>query len=117
VWRDHFGHANALSLAGPRAVVDEATATGAFARAGKRFGSDLIRTEALDFCSDAFPSREPASTSLENAMVKTGSDGGALTAPGATVGVKRRDVRPPSDSKIQMKKPAAGFPARAQFLR
>jgi uncharacterized protein YaiI (UPF0178 family) len=31
------------------------------------FGSDSIRTEALDSCFDAFSSREPVSTSLENA--------------------------------------------------
>ena len=31
-------------------------------------GSDWIRTEALDFCFDAFSSREPISTSLENAI-------------------------------------------------
>jgi hypothetical protein len=32
------------------------------------FGSDRIKTEALDSCFDAFSSREPASTSLENAL-------------------------------------------------
>ena len=32
-------------------------------------GSDSIRTEALDSCFDALSSREPASTSLENAIV------------------------------------------------
>ncbi|QUS38489.1 hypothetical protein RPMA_06320 [Tardiphaga alba] len=31
-------------------------------------GSDRIRTEALDSCFDAFSSREPESTSLENAL-------------------------------------------------
>src|ERR1700730_9246817 len=31
-------------------------------------GSDGIRTEALVFCFDAFSSREPESTSLENAL-------------------------------------------------
>src|SRR6201994_2169198 len=32
------------------------------------FGSDWIRTDALDSCFDAFSSREPVSTSLENAL-------------------------------------------------
>jgi hypothetical protein len=32
------------------------------------FGSDFIRTETLDLCIDAFSSREPVSTSLENAL-------------------------------------------------
>src|ERR1700752_4445922 len=31
-------------------------------------GSDRIRTEVLDFCFDAFSSREPVSTSLESAL-------------------------------------------------
>src|SRR5205807_6031869 len=34
------------------------------------FGSDRIRTEALSFCFDVFSSREPVSTSLENATVR-----------------------------------------------
>jgi hypothetical protein len=33
------------------------------------FGSDSIRTEAPDSCFDALSSREPVSTSLENALV------------------------------------------------
>ena len=33
-------------------------------------GSDRIRTEGLDSCLDAFFSREPVSTSLENAIVE-----------------------------------------------
>jgi len=33
------------------------------------FGSDRIRTEGLDSCFDAFSSREPESTSLENALL------------------------------------------------
>jgi hypothetical protein len=32
-------------------------------------GSDWIRTEALDSRFDAFSSREPVSTSLENALM------------------------------------------------
>src|ERR1700722_2451950 len=32
------------------------------------FSSDRIRTEGLDSCFDAFSSREPVSTSLENAI-------------------------------------------------
>jgi hypothetical protein len=36
------------------------------------FGSDWIRTEALNSCFDAFSSREPVSTSLENAMAVRG---------------------------------------------
>jgi hypothetical protein len=32
------------------------------------FGSDCIRTEAPESCFDAFSSREPVSTSLENAL-------------------------------------------------
>jgi hypothetical protein len=31
-------------------------------------GSDKIRTEAPDSCFDAFSSREPEATSLENAL-------------------------------------------------
>src|ERR1700760_2231737 len=34
------------------------------------FGSDSIRTEALDSCFDAFSSRKPVSTSLENALMQ-----------------------------------------------
>src|ERR1700722_16383315 len=37
------------------------------------FGSDRIRTEGLDSCFDAFSSREPVSTSLENALGATKS--------------------------------------------
>jgi len=33
-------------------------------------GSDRIRTEVLDFCFDAFSSREPVSTSLESALTR-----------------------------------------------
>src|SRR6185437_2711136 len=33
-------------------------------------GSDRIKTEALGSCFDAFSSREPVSTSLENALVR-----------------------------------------------
>src|ERR1700722_6075709 len=42
-------------------------------------GSDRIRTEALDSCFDAFSSREPVSTSLENAL-RSGDRGIALSA-------------------------------------
>src|ERR1700684_1743735 len=37
------------------------------------FGSDCIRTEALIFCFDAFSSREPVPTSLENALAIEGT--------------------------------------------
>jgi hypothetical protein len=35
------------------------------------FGSDKIRTGLLAFCFDAFSSRGPLSTSLENALAGT----------------------------------------------
>src|ERR1700730_3806258 len=38
-------------------------------------GSDSIRTDALDSCFDAFSSREPVSTSLENALIGRVPDG------------------------------------------
>jgi hypothetical protein len=44
----------------------------------KCFGSDLLTTEALDFCSNAFSSRERVSTSLRNALVRGGIAGSAL---------------------------------------
>jgi hypothetical protein len=43
-------------------------------------------------------------------------DGGALTTLRRTGGEWRRDVRPPSDSKIPKKKPAADFSARASII-
>jgi hypothetical protein len=48
-----------------------------------------------------------------------GSDDGTLATPGlGGVGSCGVDVRPPSDSRIPNKKPAADFSARAlQFLR
>jgi hypothetical protein len=47
-----------------------------------------------------------------------GSDSGTLATPGATMVMQRLDVRAAVRfQEFQLKKPAAGFPVRAQILR
>src|SRR6185437_11873344 len=90
-------------------------------------GSDRIRTEALDSCFDAFSSREPVSTSLENALIKPPgarleqvaigfrSDGAAVRVGDADGGIIVRRRRPGLEglqdglARIAWARPQAGL--------
>jgi hypothetical protein len=58
------------------------------------FHSDQIGTEALNSCFDAFSSREPASTSLENALIDN-NDVWVAAAPRSAATMPRPDIWPP----------------------
>jgi hypothetical protein len=67
-------------------------------------GSDCIRTEAPACCFDAFSSREPSSTSLENAREHDSTE-------------LNRAHRPSFVEHGLFGKPVAGFPDHAQRAR